>query len=121
MQPTVTIENETGIERKDGDSRVERAKGAAHLGTLLLAGWLIAALVRGMYPGGGISQAPTLGGPAFGLWLCAMWATISVYRLLDAGKTRMGVKDWIRNVALSVGAAFLWAIVYSGQWMLANG
>jgi len=121
MQPTAIANNENDIKRHETDARVERAKSAAYFGTVLLAGWIVAALARSMYPGGGISNTSSLGGPAFGLWLCGMWATISVYRLLDAGKTQRSFKDWLRVGGMVIGAALIWGIVYSGQWLEQNG
>ena len=115
MQPNITENNGVELKRFEVDARLERAKGAAHFGAILLAGWLVAAILRSAYPGGGISHAPSLGGPTFGLWLCGMWATVTVYWLLDAGKTQRGFRDWFRILAMVAGSALIWAIVYSGQ------
>jgi hypothetical protein len=115
MQPTITDDRNIDLKRYETDSKLDRAKHTAYVGAIVLAGWMVAMLLRSAFPSSGISIAPSIGGPSFGAWLCGMWATIHVYRLLDARQTQRTLRDWLRVGALVCGAAMLWAIVYSGQ------
>ncbi len=116
MQPTIIDDRGTDLKRYELDTKLDRAKHTAYVAAIILSGWMLAMLVRSAYPGSGISIMPSLGGPSFGAWLCGMYATIHVYRLLDDRQTRRGLLDWLRVAALATGAAILWGIVYSGNW-----
>ena len=114
MQPNVSEHQYLEL-AKHSEIKLERAKQTAYVCAIILSGWMVASLLQSAKPMSGVTIAPSLDGSAFGAWLCGMWATIHVYRLLDDGKTKRGIRDWLKVAALVGGAAILWALLYSDR------